>query len=51
MISLGLLSSYGYSYKSEKGVFKIMRGVLVVMRAKLINGLYILEEYAILDSL
>lgn len=35
----------------KKGVLKIMKGTLVVMRAKLINGLYILERSIIGDSM
>lgn len=51
LISLGLLDPYGYTYKYEKVVHKIMKGTLVVMRAKLINGLYILERSIVGDSM
>lgn len=51
LISLGLLDPYCYTYKYKKGVLKIMKGTLVVMRAKLINGLYILERSIIGDSM
>lgn len=44
VISLGLLDSSGYSYKSERGTLKIIKGALVIIRDKLVNGLYILKE-------
>lgn len=43
LISLGLLYSNGYFFKSENGVLKILKGSLVVMKGKLVRGLYILD--------
>lgn len=47
LISLSLLDSNGYTYKSKNKTSKIMRDALVVMRAKLLSGLYILIGFVV----
>ena len=43
LISLGMLDTKGYSYKSQGGVLKVIKGIIVVMKGMLKQGLYILE--------
>lgn len=44
LISLGLLDSIGYNYKSKNKIFKMMRGVSIVMKGKLLHDLHILDD-------
>ena len=43
LISLGMLDTKGYSYKSQGGVLKVIKGIIVVMKGLLKQGLYVLE--------
>ena len=43
LFSLGVFDSQGYSYKAQKGVIKICKGILTVLKGYLENGLYVLE--------
>ncbi|KAH9699128.1 hypothetical protein KPL71_024224 [Citrus sinensis] len=43
LISLGMLDSMRYSFKSENGGLKIMNGTEMIMRGVKKNGLYVLE--------
>lgn len=45
LISLGLLVSNGCSYKFEKGILKIMKSALVIMKDRLVNDLYFRMVY------
>ena len=38
LISLGILDSKGYSYKSEKGIMKVSKGAMVVMTGQKISS-------------
>lgn len=42
LVSLGTLDSGGYTFKSENGVMKVMKGSLLVMKAVIKNSLYFL---------
>lgn len=50
LISLGTLESIGYSFKSENGIMKVLKGSLVVMKAMRKNSLYILLGNTILGG-
>ncbi|KAH9680375.1 Integrase catalytic domain-containing protein [Citrus sinensis] len=43
LISLGMLDSMGYCFKSEYGGLKIMKGTEMIMKGVNKNGLYVLE--------
>ena len=43
LISLGMLDTKGYSYKSQGGMLKVIKGIIVVMKGLLKQGLYVLE--------
>lgn len=51
LISLGLWDSSGYIYKYENGTLKITTGALIVMKARLVIGLYILEGFVVGDNM
>ena len=38
LISLGILDSNGYGYKSKGGVLKVIKGALVVMKGQKVGG-------------
>ena len=40
LISIGQLEKFGLSCKNENGKIKVSRGSLVVLKAKMKNGLY-----------
>ena len=51
LISLGTLDSKSYNYKSENGIMKVSKGVMVVMTGKKISGnVYKLPGNAILGG-
>ena len=41
LISLGMLNAQGYEYKAEGGVLKVKKCSMVMMKGKLVNGLYL----------
>lgn len=43
MISLGTLDSQGYKYFAKGGALKVLYGAPVVIKGKLINGLYLVQ--------
>ncbi|KAH0764779.1 hypothetical protein KY285_000650 [Solanum tuberosum] len=50
LISLGTLDKKGYKYMSEGGTMKVTKGFLVLLKAKLEDGLYILAGSTIIGS-
>ena len=50
LISLGILDSQGCKYSAEGGVLKVSRGALVVIKGKLVNGLYLPQGSIIVGS-
>lgn len=50
LISLSLLDSHGYRYSAEGGVLKVSRGALVVMKGKIVKGLYHLQGSTLVGS-
>ena len=50
LVSLGMLDKKGYSYKSEVGVLRVMKGSLVVMKGLLQNGSYVLQGSAVIGE-
>ena len=48
LLSMGMLDSNGCSYKSEKGVLRVIRGSLVVLKWLLDQGLYLLQGKVII---
>ena len=43
LISLGTLDSQGCKYCTEGGVLRVCKGSLIVIKGKLVNGLYLLQ--------
>ena len=43
LISLGMLDQHGFSWKGEKGVLKVSKGLLVVMKGVKDKSLYLLQ--------
>ena len=43
LISLGTLDSQRYKYCAEGGVLRVSKGSLIVIKGKLVNGLYLLQ--------
>ncbi|GAV74293.1 hypothetical protein CFOL_v3_17773, partial [Cephalotus follicularis] len=43
LISLGILDSHGSKFTGENGIIKVLRGALVIMKGKKIDGLYQLQ--------
>lgn len=43
LISLGVFDKAGYNYRAQCGVIKIHKGIMMVLKGKLINGLYVLQ--------
>ncbi|KAH0672246.1 hypothetical protein KY284_023333 [Solanum tuberosum] len=50
LISLGTLDKQGYKYMSEEGTIKVTKGSLVMLKAKLEDGLYTLAGSTIIGS-
>ena len=50
LISLGTLDKQGYKYMSEGGTMKVTNGSLVMLKAKLEDGLYTLAGSTIIGS-
>ncbi|KAH0746482.1 hypothetical protein KY285_008139 [Solanum tuberosum] len=50
LISLGTLDKQGYKYMSERGTMKVTKGSLVMLKAKLGDGLYTLAGTTIISS-
>ncbi|PON84723.1 hypothetical protein TorRG33x02_194270, partial [Trema orientale] len=50
LISLGTLDAKGYTYKAEKGVIKVIKGCMVVMKGTMKNGLYALEGSTVIGA-
>ncbi|KAH0776630.1 hypothetical protein KY290_008041 [Solanum tuberosum] len=50
LISLGTLDKQGYKYMSEGGTMKVTKGSLVMLKAKLEDGLYTFARSTIIDS-
>lgn len=43
LISLGVFDSTGYSYKAQRGVLETFNGILMALKERSENGLYVLE--------
>ena len=43
LISLGVFYSQGYKYSVEGGVLKVSKGALIMIKGKLVSGLYLLQ--------
>ena len=43
LISLGVLNSQGCKYSAQGGVLTVSKGALIVIKGRLINGLYLLQ--------
>ena len=43
LISLGVLDSQGCKYSAQGGVLKVSKGALIVIKGRLVNGLYLLQ--------
>jgi len=50
LISLGELKKKGYVFKGERGVLKVLRGSMVLMKGVKKNDLYALEDIASSNS-
>ncbi|KAH0632801.1 hypothetical protein KY284_035587 [Solanum tuberosum] len=50
LITLGTLDKQGYKYMSEGGTIKVTKGSLVMLKAKLEDGLYTLARSTIIGS-
>ncbi|GAV69956.1 gag_pre-integrs domain-containing protein [Cephalotus follicularis] len=50
LISLGVLDSHGCKFTGENGIIKVLRGALVIMKGKKIDGLYQLQGNAVLGT-
>ncbi|KAH0655577.1 hypothetical protein KY285_030459 [Solanum tuberosum] len=51
LISMGTLEKQGYKYMSEEGTMKVTKGYLVMLKAKMEDGLYTLAGSTIIGSL
>lgn len=47
LISLGTLDSNGSSYRSENGILRVMKGLMIILKGILKQGLYVLQGEAI----
>ena len=50
LISLGMLDDYGFTWKGEKGVLKVSKGSLVVMKGVNENSLYLLQRRTVIGT-
>ncbi|KAH0652900.1 hypothetical protein KY289_030578 [Solanum tuberosum] len=50
LISMGTLEKQGYKYMSEGGTMKVTKGYLVMLKAKMEDGLYTLAGSTIIGS-
>lgn len=50
LVSLGMLDTNGCSYKSQGGILKVFKGIVVVMKDILQQSLYVLQERSILGE-
>ena len=50
LISLGTLDSQRYKYCAEGGVLRVSKGSLIMMKGKLVNGLYLLQDSTIVGA-
>ena len=50
LISLGTLDSQGCKYSAEGGVLKVSKGALIVIKGKLVNGLYLLQGSTVVGA-
>lgn len=50
LISLGMFDKGGYVCKTENDTMKIVKGVMVKLKGKLTNGLYLLQVNALLGT-
>ncbi|PKU63108.1 Retrovirus-related Pol polyprotein from transposon TNT 1-94 [Dendrobium catenatum] len=44
LISLGTLDDYGYVFRYEKGLLRILKGALVIIEGFKQDGLYVLQD-------
>ena len=51
MISLGTLDAKGYKCSVEGGVLKVSKGAVVVIKGRLVNGLYLLQGSIVIGVL
>ena len=50
LLSLGVFDAAGYSYKAQGGFLKIFKGILMALKGRLENGLYVLEGSTVLGE-
>ncbi|GAV83405.1 gag_pre-integrs domain-containing protein [Cephalotus follicularis] len=50
LISLGVLDSHGCKFTGENGIIKVLKGALVIMKGKKIDGLYQLQGNTVLGT-
>ena len=50
LIFLGMLDSSGESYKSEKGILRVMKGSIVILKGILKQGLCVLQGETIMGN-
>ena len=49
-ISLGVLDSQGCKYSAQGGVLKVSKGALIVIKGRLVNGLYLLQGSTVIGA-
>jgi len=47
---LGTLDSQGCKYCAEGGVLRVFKGSLIIIKGKLVNGLYLLQDSTIVSA-
>lgn len=43
LISIGMLDQMGCIVKAERGVLRVVKGSMVIMKGRKVNGLYVME--------
>lgn len=51
LLSCGMLNKKGYEFKGKNRTLKVSHGSLVIMKANIVNGMYILEQSTIVGSM